>query len=58
MVTLRARIAVLPVLVMAGGCWYELHNIRNELHNVSNRINATAHTVRLLAEDPSEQPHD
>lgn len=41
---------------MAGGCWYELHGIRTELHHVSNRINATAHTVRILAQDPSEHP--
>ena len=58
MVTLLVRIAVLTVLVMVGGCWYELHNIRNELHHVSKRITATAHTVRILAQDPPQAPRD
>jgi hypothetical protein len=58
MVTLLVRIAVLTVLVMAGGCWHELHGIRSELRHVTKRINATAHTVRILAQDAPDEPHD
>ncbi len=48
MVTNLVRIAILFLLLGVGGCWYELHRIRR-------RINATAHTVRILAQHTPER---